>query len=83
MLRVTYRGAKRIAVLVVGGTLLLFGALLLVLPGPGLPLVFLGLTVLATEFLWARLWLRRARVTARLARRRARGWRRSSRRNHP
>ena len=63
----------------VGGTLLLFGILLLVLPGPGLPLIFLGLTVLATEFLWARLWLRRARVRARLARRKASGWRRSRR----
>jgi len=83
MLRVTYRGARRIVVLVVGGTLLLIGTLLLVLPGPGTPLVFLGLTVLATEFLWARRWLRRARVTTRLAARRARGWRRSSPRKHP
>ena len=83
MLRVTYRGARRIAVLVLGGTLLFIGALLLVLPGPGLPLIFLGLTLLATEFLWARQWLRRARVTARLARRRARTWRRATPRKHP
>ncbi|MSR62569.1 MAG: hypothetical protein EXS08_09015 [Planctomycetes bacterium] len=83
MLRVTYRGAKRIAVLVVGGTLLSFGILLLVLPGPGLPLIFFALTVLATEFLWARLWLRRARVGARLVRRKANRWRRSPPREHP
>lgn len=75
MLRVSYRGAKRIAVFVVGGTLLLFGAVLLLLPGPGMLVVFFGLTVLATEFVWARLWLRRLRVSARRAGRRVRGWR--------
>lgn len=75
MLRVSYRGARRIAVSVIGGTLLLLGTLLLVLPGPGLLVVFAGLTLLATEFLWARTWLRRLRVTTKRAGRRARGWR--------
>ena len=37
------------------------GAALLVLPGPGVLLVGLGLSVLATEFALARLWLRRLR----------------------
>ena len=83
MLRVSYRGAKRIAVFVVGGTVVLFGLLLLVLPGPGMVLVFLGLTLLATEFVWARLWLRRARVASRRAGRRARGWWRRKRSSDP
>jgi uncharacterized protein (TIGR02611 family) len=74
MLRVPYRGAKRIAVFVGGGVLLLFGAVLLVLPGPGLLVIFFGLTLLATEFVWARLWLRRLRASARRAGRRARDW---------
>ncbi len=80
MLGVSYRSARRIAVFVVGGSVLLIGLLLLVLPGPGLLVIFLGLTVLATEFVWARAWLRRLRVSTRRAGRRARGcrwWRRN------
>jgi tellurite resistance protein TerC len=68
----TYSAAKRIVVSIVGGTVVLFGLLLLVLPGPGLLVVFLGLTLLATEFVWARLWLRRLRITTKRAGRKAR-----------
>ena len=42
--------AKRIAVLVAGGLVLLVGVVLLVLPGPGLLLVLAGLVILANEF---------------------------------
>ena len=42
--------AKRIAVLVAGGAVLLVGVALLVLPGPGLLLVLAGLLILANEF---------------------------------
>jgi tellurite resistance protein TerC len=79
MLGVSYRGAKRIVVFVLGGSALLVGVLLLVLPGPGLLVIFGGLTLLATEFVWARLWLRRLRVSTRRAGRRVRAsrwWRR-------
>ncbi len=72
MFRATIRSAKRLIVLVVGSTLLLIGLTLLVLPGPGIPIVFLGLVVLASEFVWARLWLRRLRATTRRAARRVR-----------
>ncbi|RBM16076.1 hypothetical protein DEH69_17550 [Streptomyces sp. PT12] len=41
---------RRVLVLAVGGVLLLVGVALLVLPGPGLLLVFAGLVVLAREF---------------------------------
>jgi hypothetical protein len=37
----------------VGGTLVVVGLVLMVLPGPGIPLLILGLVVLATEFVWA------------------------------
>lgn len=37
----------------VGGTLILIGVVFLVLPGPGIPLIVLGLVILATEFAWA------------------------------
>ena len=45
---------KRSVVAVVGGLLTLTGIALLVLPGPGFVLVAAGLTVLATQFAWAK-----------------------------
>lgn len=56
--------ARRIAVAVIGATLLLIGLILLVVPGPGLLVLALGLAVLAAEFTWARRWLRRLRSKA-------------------
>jgi uncharacterized protein (TIGR02611 family) len=44
---------KRYAKIVVGFTLLLVGTALLVLPGPGLLVIALGLALLAAEFAWA------------------------------
>ena len=41
--------------------MLLVGVLLLVLPGPGLLVILLGLAVLGSEFVWARRLVRRAR----------------------
>jgi tellurite resistance protein TerC len=64
--RLTVRQAKRLAVLVVGGGLLLAGAAMLVLPGPGLLVIFAALTVLGTHFVWARRLLRRARRETRM-----------------
>lgn len=61
------RHARRIVILVVGMTLIVAGVALLVLPGPGLLLIFAGLAVLSTEFPAARRakrWLgRKARRT--------------------
>jgi len=74
MLRATYRGAKRLIVFVLGCTLLLIGLAFVFLPGPGLPVIFLGLLLLGTEFLWARRWLRRLRITTRRTARQARRW---------
>ncbi|MGY1438916.1 PGPGW domain-containing protein [Streptomyces reniochalinae] len=44
------RHVRRVGTLVGGGLLLLVGVALLVLPGPGLLLVFAGLVVLSREF---------------------------------
>jgi len=45
---------RKTIVSVIGSTLILTGLLLIVLPGPfTLPLVILGLVVLALEFAWA------------------------------
>lgn len=62
---------RKIIVTVVGGTILVFGLALLVLPGPAFVVIPIGLAVLATEFVWARRWLRRAKgmVNQRKARR--------------
>lgn len=49
-----YNGARRVAVLVGGSVLLLVGLVMLVLPGPGIALIFAGLAVLGTQLPWAR-----------------------------
>lgn len=56
--------AKRFAVTIVGAALLLVGGALMVLPGPGILLIVAGLAVLATEYLWARTLMRRAKRQA-------------------
>jgi uncharacterized protein (TIGR02611 family) len=48
------RSAWRVAVAILGLVVVIFGAVLLVLPGPGWVIIFLGLTIWATEFSWAR-----------------------------
>src|SRR4051812_38936499 len=45
---------KKITVAIVGGTVLLIGVALVVLPGPAFLVLPAGLAILATEFLWAR-----------------------------
>ncbi len=47
--------------LVVGGTVLLTGVVMLALPGPGFLVMLAGLTILAAEFAWARRWMKRTR----------------------
>ncbi len=48
------RHAKRVIVGVVGITIVAIGLTLLVLPGPGLIVIIVGLGILATEFVWAK-----------------------------
>ena len=48
---------KKITVAIIGGTVLLIGVALIVLPGPAFLVLPAGLAILATEFLWARRWL--------------------------
>jgi tellurite resistance protein TerC len=42
----------------------LIGVALLVLPGPAFVVIPVGLAILATEYAWARRWLRKARRIA-------------------
>jgi tellurite resistance protein TerC len=55
---------RRVIVSVIGGTVLLIGIALLVLPGPAFIVIPIGLAILATEFAWARHWLRKVRQVA-------------------
>ncbi len=59
------RGAWRMIVLVVGGTVLLIGVAMIVLPGPAFVVIPAGLAILASEFVWARRLLVRVRDYAR------------------
>ena len=55
---------KRVAATLAGAVLLAVGLALMVLPGPGILLIVAGLAVLATEYVWARRLLVRARAQA-------------------
>ena len=50
----------RVAAVVVGFTLVLAGAAMLVLPGPAFAVIPIGLFLLALEFQWAEEWLERS-----------------------
>jgi uncharacterized protein (TIGR02611 family) len=58
------RPVRRVLILVIGSTVVLFGVLLLVLPGPGIFVIIVGLAILATEFAWADALLAAARRRA-------------------
>lgn len=57
----TYKGARRAAIAIVGGTVLLLGIAMIALPGPALLVIPLGLGILGLEFAWAHRWLRAMR----------------------
>ena len=57
----TYAMGRRIVVAVVGVSVLLLGIVMIVTPGPAVVVIPAGLAILAIEFVWARLWLRKLR----------------------
>lgn len=59
----TYKAARRIAVAVVGTTIVLLGIVMIVTPGPALIVIPIGLAILGVEFAWARRWLKGLRET--------------------
>jgi len=50
----TVKQARRVFLILAGFTLLLLGFVMIFTPGPGTPVIFLGLGLLAAEFVWAR-----------------------------
>ncbi len=57
----TVKLANRIAIAVVGTTVLLLGVVMIITPGSAFILIPVGLAILGLEFAWARLWLRWSR----------------------
>ena len=51
------RKARRVLIFVVGTTVLMIGIAMIVLPGPAVVVIPIGLAILATEFVWAKKWL--------------------------
>jgi len=47
------RNAKRVAVTIVGGMVVLAGVAMLIFPGPAVVVIPLGFAILATEYAWA------------------------------
>ncbi len=57
----TLTQAKRLIILVIGLTVLIFGGILAIpgIPGPGFLVIIFGLAILGTEFVWAKKLLKR------------------------
>lgn len=68
-----YRTLRRIFIAIIGGTVLLLGIAMMVLPGPGILATLAGLAILATEFLWARRALHKCKGAMEQVRRNG-GW---------
>ena len=58
------RSGKRVAVTIAGLAVVLAGAAMLILPGPGILVIIAGLALLATEYVWAQRLLKLARERA-------------------
>lgn len=57
----TLRAVKRVLIAILGGTVLLLGVVMIVLPGPASLVIPAGLAILAIEFAWARHWLNKTK----------------------
>ncbi|PYT74339.1 MAG: hypothetical protein DMG39_03835 [Acidobacteria bacterium] len=63
----TVAQVRRIFLILTGFTLLILGIIMIFTPGPGTPVILMGLGLLAAEFVWARRVMERIkRETARL-----------------
>jgi tellurite resistance protein TerC len=54
-----YKIVRKIVIAVLGVSVLLIGAAMILLPGPAIVVIPLGLAILATEFAWAKSVLRK------------------------
>ena len=58
----TLKKAKRLIITIIGFTVVAMGIVMIVLPGPAIIVIPIGLGVLATEYVWARRVLKQARL---------------------
>jgi hypothetical protein len=65
---------RKVVYSIIGITVLLLGIAMMVLPGPAIVFIPLGLAILATEYAWARRIIRRGRVFVEKAKRTRRWW---------
>ncbi len=61
MINKVLRHTKRVVIFVIGTTVLIFGIILLFIPGPAIIVIPIGLAILATEFIWAERLLHKAK----------------------
>jgi tellurite resistance protein TerC len=54
--------AKRLVIIVMGFTVLLIGIAMIILPGPAIIVIPLGLAILGTEFIWAKILLQKTKA---------------------
>jgi uncharacterized protein (TIGR02611 family) len=59
---------RKLIIAIIGGTVLLIGIALIVLPGPAFIVIPIGLAILATEFAWAQRAVTKARAMVARAR---------------
>ncbi len=56
-IHMTYKLAQRLAISLIGATVLVVGLAMVVFPGPAIVVIPVGLGILGIEFAWARRWL--------------------------
>lgn len=64
---------RKVVIGVIGTTVLLIGIALIVLPGPAIIVIPIGLAILASEFFWARRAIKRGRILVERAKRAVKG----------
>lgn len=73
LMMISYRGARRVVILVTGSTIMLAGIIMIVTPGPAFIVIPMGLAILSVEFIWARRLLKKFRREAKKTLKRFRG----------
>ncbi|MCL1145841.1 PGPGW domain-containing protein [Shewanella sp. 10N.261.52.F9] len=53
---------RKLLITIIGGSLTILGAALIILPGPAWLLLPIGLAVLSLEYTWARHWLKKSQA---------------------
>lgn len=69
-----FRWVWQLFVLIAGVATIIVGIILLPLPGPGSVIIFAGIGILSTEFIWAKQLLTRIRIWFKQQFRRWRNW---------